>query len=102
MGKQPLTPLASSDAQLLGFRGHFNLSSMNVPPMDDFVLPENMANLSNDPALLMSKLPAYRNEVINLTVDDDKNDKEDDDATEVSWLRNTHRAQYDITLTPPA
>jgi hypothetical protein len=64
---------ASSDAQPLDLAACFNLSTMD----------------EHDPAFsFLRGLSVHPKQVIVLTIEDHKND----DATEVSWLRNTQTA----------
>jgi hypothetical protein len=71
--------------------------------MGEFLSTGRIAILSDDHALVpLGKLLMHPQQVIDLTIDDDKNGEEDDNdvATEVSWPRNTRVTQYRMRLIP--
>jgi hypothetical protein len=55
------------------------------------------------PALL-TEFPAHSKQMIDLTINDDKNHDDDDgdDDAQVSWFSNPHTAQYCVRLILPS
>jgi hypothetical protein len=120
---QSSKPPVSSDAQPFGFAARSNLSMVDEPaPANDHrFLPAptpsqllssgRMANLYEDgessdsdddglPSVRKIVGRARRKVVIDLTLDDDEGDRDDNDATEVSCLRNTRTTPQCMRLIP--
>ena len=73
--------------------------------MGEFLSSGRIVILFDGHALLpLEKLLAHPQQVIDLTIDDDKNGEEDDAgvAIQASWLRNTRTTQYRVRLIPPS
>src|SRR5271156_6411710 len=75
------------------------------PPVEQYLFSDRTAIVRHDPALLTEFL-AHSKQVIDLTINNDKNhdndDDDGDDDAQVSWLSNPRTAQYRVRLIPPS
>src|SRR5271163_469054 len=72
-----------------------------LPPVEQYLLSDCTAIVRHDPALLTEFL-AHSKQVIDLTINDNKNHDDDGDDAQVSWLSNPCTAQYRMRLIPPS